>query len=185
MPPPHPSTSLIVDRPNQTPELSSWFRWITISTFLIKKDKNIESNREKPNQQCLYFVLCSLLLNIVFVSFFNLWLSPYISIYHYIFVLFVYLVLYMNPVDKFFFPSVFFLWRAFLRRYSEGKKVIRNWLGLPEQMLSQGCFWPSWLTVDVNDNQPRGLLLFCSDSIHLCYQGIGIIQFFSVCHFRK
>lgn len=63
--------------------------------------------------------------------------------------------------------------------------MIGNWLGLPEQILSQGCFWPPWLTVDVNDNQPIGLLLFCSDSIHLCYQGIGIILFFFCLSLQK
>ena len=34
--------------------------------------------------------------------------------------------------------------------------------------------------MDVNDNQPRGLLLCCSDSISFCYQGIGIILFCSL-----
>lgn len=35
--------------------------------------------------------------------------------------------------------------------------------------------------MDVNDNQPRGLLLCCSDLISICYQGIGIILFCSRC----
>ncbi len=48
-------------------------------------------------------------------------------------------------------------------------------------MLSWGFFWALWLTVDVNDNQPRGLLLCCSDLISFCYQGIGIILFCSRC----
>lgn len=80
-----PSLSLIVERPNQTPELSSWFQWITKSTVLVKKKKKKQqkSNREKPNQQCLYFVLCLLLLNI-FVSFFQFMIKSlhiYIPLY--------------------------------------------------------------------------------------------------------
>lgn len=35
--------------------------------------------------------------------------------------------------------------------------------------------------MDVNDNQPRGLLFCYSDLISFCYQGIGIILFCSLC----
>lgn len=104
--------------------------------------------------------------------------SLHIYIPLYFCLLFVYLVLYMNRIEVLFY---FLFWFSSLKSFPEtifrGKEG--NWkLALPELMLSQGCFWSSWVTVDVNDNQSRELLLLCNDSIHLSYQGIGIILFF-------
>lgn len=141
-----------MERPNQTPELGSWFRWITTSTFLKKKN-NIKKPRAKPNQVCLYFVFVVIAFEyFLFLSFFQ-FMNKSIHIYIplYFLSLFVILVLYMNPVDKFF--LFFFLWRAFLRRYSEGKKSNQNLLGLPQQLLSRGffgLFGSLWMSMIIN-----------------------------------
>lgn len=80
-----PSLSLIVERPNQTPELSSWFQWITKSTVLVKKKKKNSRKATGKNQISSAYILFCVYCFWIFLSlFFNLWLSPYISIYHYI-----------------------------------------------------------------------------------------------------
>lgn len=110
---------------NQISKLCSWFQRLETSTSLSKEEKNKckgKRNRAKPNWICLYFVFCGYCFWLLFpVSFFfNLWVSPYISIYHYIFVFICY--------PDFIYESCRqILWRAFLRRCSEGKKGNQNW----------------------------------------------------------
>lgn len=55
-----------------------------------KKRENIESNREKNQISNAYILFCVFAFEYFFVSIFNLWLSPYISIYHYIFVFYLF-----------------------------------------------------------------------------------------------
>lgn len=108
---------------------------------------------------------------IVFFFFFQFMnKSIHIYICHYILSLFVILVLYMNPVDM----LCFFLEELSWEDIQRERWVIRTgWVfliscrrlagGLSFLFFSFFVFWALWLTVDVNDNQPRGLLLCCSN----------------------
>lgn len=127
---------------NQISKLCSWFQRLETSTSLsLKKKQNKckgKCNWAKPNWICLYFVFVVIAFEYCFLSFFfNLWVSPYISICHYIFVFICY--------PDFIYESCRqILWRAFLRRCSEGKKGNQNWRGLL-------FFRPLWMSINPED----------------------------------
>lgn len=72
-----------------------------------KKNKSTGQNQIEYANHLFLFCFCGYCFWILFsvFLFFNLWTSPYISIYHYIFVFIVILVLYMNPFRQVFFFS--------------------------------------------------------------------------------
>lgn len=130
--------------------MCSWFQQVKTSTSFKKKTKEkVTGQNQIEFTYILFFVVIA--FEYRFLSFFNLWLSPYISIYHYIFVFICY--------PDFIYESCRqILWRAFLRRCSEGKKGNQNWLGV--LFLGRcGC-------------QPAQKTVVTFQLIHFCYQGI-------------
>lgn len=160
---------------NQTPELSSSFFDGFYNKHISQKIARIQG---KTKLSMLIFCLCGYCFWICsFNFFFNLCISPYISIYHYIFVFICYSGFIYESSRHVFFS--FFEELSWEDIQKERKVIIRTgWVFLSSCVCLAGgflCFWALWLTVDVNDNQPRGLVLRCSDLIGLCCQGIGII----------
>lgn len=101
------------------------------------------------------------------------------SIYHYILCPYLLFWFYIRVLlDKFcFFEEL--SWEDIQRESRTGWVFLNSY-----KCLAGAFFWALWLTVDVSDNQSRGLLLCCSDLISVCYQGIGIILFCSCCSQR-
>lgn len=153
---------LYIGTANQKSKLCSWFQQVKTSTSFKKKKK--KETKEKVTGQnqiefayILFFVVIA--FEYRFLSFFNLWLSPYISIYHYIFVFICY--------PDFIYESCRqILWRAFLR-CSEGKKGNQNWLGL---LFSGRC-----------GCQPTQKTIVTFQLIRFCYQGINTYSVFPCC----
>lgn len=86
-----------------------------------KKKQHKKKPRAKPNQVCLYFVFVVIAFEyFLFLSFFQ-FMNKSIHIYIplYFLSLFVILVLYMNPVDKFF---LFFSLKSFPEKIFRGKE---------------------------------------------------------------
>lgn len=124
---------------NQISKLCSWFQRLETSTSLSQKKKtNAKENRAKPNWICLYFVFVVIAFEYCFLSLFFQFMNKSIHIY-----IPLYFCLYL--LSCFIYESCRqILWRAFLRRCSEGKKGNQNWRGLL-------FFRPLWMSINPED----------------------------------